>query len=170
MVLWKLLWEVLQITEMKLQKIYFRWLATKETLGQAWRQSAVVLMFKTEAGRPQVQRQHEHDDTPSHKVENIKKNSVNFIDLYPVYLYIVINLGICVSCEYLVQQKLTLCKCKSSTCCVTQLFTNTGNYRHFVCREWHYPLDVTYWSVYLKRSKDARFPPLWIRLNWCFNV
>lgn len=79
-VLWKLLWEVLQIIEMKLQKVYFRWLATKETLGQAWRHSAVVLMFQAEAGRPQVQRQPEHDET-------LKKNSVDFIDLYPVYLY-----------------------------------------------------------------------------------
>lgn len=113
-------------------KIHFRYLAIKETLGQAQRHSPVLLAVRAETGRAQVQKQPEHNETLSLKEENIKNNNVNFIDLYSIHLYTVANLCVCISCEYLVQQKLTFCKYKSSKCYIIQMFINIEYCRH-VC-------------------------------------
>lgn len=82
----------------------------------------------------------------SHKVENIKNNDVNLIEFYSIYvciyaycmytyiysyIYIIPILCVCLSCDYLVQQKLTLYKCKSFKCCVFQMFTNIEDSRRF---------------------------------------
>lgn len=62
-------------------------LSIKETLGQAWSHSSVLLAFRAEARRTQVQKQPEHNEKLPLKVENIKNNNVNFIDVFSISMY-----------------------------------------------------------------------------------